>query len=79
MYTFCDDYYVLPNGAFNSPAYELLHDEESDHPHNMVCGRKSAWQILREHPDFDPGTQNIEYNVCTGPVDQRRKNRESRI
>ena len=55
MYTFCDARYELPNGQMNMPPDEVLHDDEISHPHNQVCGRQSAWQVLRDHPDFDPG------------------------
>ena len=44
---------MLPNGELNDPPREVLHDADSDHPFNEVCGRKSVWQVLREHPDFD--------------------------
>ena len=54
MYTFCDGNYIMPNGDANSPAFEVLHDKEADHLHNHVCQRQSAWQLLRDHPDFDP-------------------------
>ena len=55
MYTFCDSRYELPDGTMNMPADEVLHDDEIDHPHNQVCNRKSAWQVLRSHDDFDSG------------------------
>ena len=55
VYTFCDSQYELPSGETNKPDNKTVHDVEANHRHNDKCNRRSAWQVLREHPDFDEG------------------------
>ena len=54
MYTFCDSAHILPNGELNVPESGAIHDDEAEHDMNNVCDRQSAWEVLRERPDFDP-------------------------
>lgn len=43
---FCDDY--------RNPKVrkELKHDPFAPHKQNIVCGGRSAWEVMREHMDF---------------------------
>ncbi|XP_013385433.1 calcium-activated chloride channel regulator 1 [Lingula anatina] len=46
IYTFCDNDASSPNN---------LHNIEAPSKQNRLCSMKSAWEIMRDHPDFKDG------------------------
>ena len=51
MFTFCDNEANLKN-LDPAQAEQYAHDPNSENHFTSLCGRKSVWDVLRQHPDF---------------------------